>query len=156
MIYQFLPDFAPHLKKGQPIIGLDVGAVKIGIALSDREYIIASPHEVYQRRNTRQDMGHLGKLATDENAVGFVIGLPLELDGSEGENCAFVRTFANQLHKKTGLPVLLKDERFSTAAASRALSESGMTRKKRDGLDDKLAAAFVLEGVLEGIRNLGL
>jgi putative Holliday junction resolvase len=156
MIYESVKDFAPVIKKGQPLICLDVGTVKIGIAISDRELIIASPYAVYERRNTRQDMGYLGKLAADENACAIVIGLPLQMNGEEGENCQIIRSFASQLFKKTNLPILLKDERFSTAAATRTLTEVGMTRKKRQGLDDKLAAGFVLEGVLSGIKNLEL
>jgi putative Holliday junction resolvase len=154
MIYTSLPQFTPHLQKGRPLIALDIGTVRIGIAISDVEYILATPHSAYERRNTRQDMGYLGKLATDTKAIGFVLGLPLAMDGSEGDNCVAVRSFANHLHKKTGLPILLKDERMSTAASTRALSESGMTRKKRHTLDDKMAASFILEGVLEGIKNL--
>lgn len=153
MIHESAKEFAKELKKGQPIICLDVGTARIGIAISDVEYIIASPYGVYERRNTRQDMGHIAQLAKDENAIGFVIGLPLAMDGSEGENCEAVRNFANQLLKKTGLSILLKDERLSTSSATRALSESGMTRKKRQSLDDKLAASFILEGVLSSIRD---
>jgi putative Holliday junction resolvase len=156
MIYESIKDFALHLKKGRAIIGLDIGTSRIGIAISDTEYIIASPHEIYERRNTRQDLGHINKLAEDENAIAFVIGLPLALNGAEGDNCELVRVFANQLFKKTNLPILLKDERMSTAASSRVLSESGMTRKKRQSLDDKLAAGFILQGVLDTLKHCDL
>ena len=153
MIHQTIQEFEKSLVKGRPIIGLDIGTVRIGIAISDREYIIATPYDVYERRNISQDIGHLGKLATDENAGGFVVGLPLGLDGSEGENCQLIRNLCNKLVKKTRLPVLLKDERMSTAAATRALSETGMTRKKRQSLDDKVAAGYILQGVIDMLKK---
>jgi putative Holliday junction resolvase len=153
MIYESAKEFAKELKKGRPIICLDIGTVRIGIAISDLEYILATPHGAYERRNTSKDLGHFDKLATDINAIGFVLGLPLAMSGEEGENCEAVRNFAKQLLKKTGLPILLKDERMSTAASTRALSESGMTRKKRQSLDDKMAASFILEGVLSSIKT---
>ncbi len=152
MIQQNIQEFKKLLIKGRPLIGLDIGTVRIGIAISDREYIIATPLNVYERRNISQDIGHLGKLASDENACGFVVGLPLGLDGSEGDNCQLIRNFCNKLYKKTALPILLKDERMSTAAATRALAESGMTRKKRQTLDDKVAASYILQGVIDLVK----
>ena len=153
MIYESIEEFSQNVQKGQALIGLDIGSVRIGIAISDLEHIIASPHDIYERRNFSKDMGHLGKLAADENSCGFVIGLPLAMDGTEGENCELVRNFAKKLLKKTNLPIFLKDERMSTSAATRALSESGMTRKKRESLDDKLAASYILQGVIDSLKN---
>lgn len=153
MIHENINEFRKNTEKGRILIGLDVGAARIGIAISDVEHMIASPHDVYTRRNMRQDIGHFGQLAVDENACAIVIGLPLAMDGSEGENCALIRNFAAKLHKKTGLPIFLQDERMSTAAVTRSLQEADMTRKKRQSLDDKLAAGYILQGVLDMVKS---
>ncbi|PIR37782.1 MAG: Holliday junction resolvase RuvX [Alphaproteobacteria bacterium CG11_big_fil_rev_8_21_14_0_20_39_49] len=142
-------EFFEYIQTSGALLGLDMGKAKIGIAICDAERIISSPMEIYQRRNISKDMGHLGKLCKDNCIVAIVIGLPLEMDGSENENCESVRNFADKLNKKTGLPILLKDERMSTAAATRALSETGMTRKKRQSLDDKVAASIILQSAIE-------
>lgn len=149
MITTNIKEFLSSLPKEGAIIGLDMGKVRIGVALCDASRIIASPMQTYERRNMSQDLGHLAKFGLDNKVVAIVIGLPLQLDGSEGENCELVRHFANKLYKKTSLPILLKDERMSTAAATRALSESGMSRKKRHSLDDQMAASIILQSVID-------
>lgn len=149
MITVSTKEFFETIAKSGALLGLDMGKAKIGIAICDSERIISSPMETYQRRNMSKDMGHLGKLCSDNAIVAIVMGLPLELNGSENENCESVRNFANKLNKKTGLTILLKDERMSTAAATRALSETGMTRKKRQELDDKVAASIILQSAIE-------
>jgi putative Holliday junction resolvase len=148
MITIDIKEFFSLVPKTGVLLGLDMGKAKIGIAISDTNRIISSPIDTYQRRNMSKDLGHLGKFCTDNEVEGIIIGLPLELDGSENENCELVRNFANKLNKKTILPILLKDERMSTASATRALSETGMTRKKRESLDDKVAASIILQSVL--------
>lgn len=152
MILQNIHEWAVILPTAGPLLGLDIGMARIGLALSDRERMIATPFEVYTRRNMSQDLGHINAFGVKEQVAGIVVGLPLQLDGMEGENCVAVRHFSQKLEKKTGLPVLLYDERMSTAAATRALSEAGMTRKKRQSLDDKLAASLVLQEVLGRLR----
>lgn len=149
MILENIQEFKNHVIKGRPLIGLDIGTVRIGIALSDIQHIIASPHSIYERRNMRQDLGHIGALAASENACAFIVGLPLGLDGQEGENCEIIRSFCNKLYKKTTLPVFLKDERMSTAAANRALLDAGVKRKERHSLDDKIAASYILQSVID-------
>ncbi len=142
-------EFFKNISNSGALMGLDMGKSRIGIAICDANRIISSPMEAYIRRNMSKDLGHLGKYCTDNEIVGIIMGLPLELDGSENENCESVRHFANKLNKKIGLPILLKDERMSTSAATRALSETGMTRKKRQSLDDKVAASIILQSVIE-------
>ena len=142
-------EFFENIPNSGALLGLDMGKVRIGIALCDASRIISSPMEAYARRNMSKDLGYLGKYCSDNEIVGIVVGLPLELDGSENENCESVRHFANKLYKKTGIAIHLKDERLSTAAATRALSETGMTRKRRQSLDDKVAASIILQSVLE-------
>lgn len=138
-------------EKGR-LFGLDYGTRKIGIALSDVERMIASPYSVYERQNISKDLGTLRRLAKDEGVIGFVIGLPRDISGQETEACEVIRTFAEKLYKRAELPILLQDERFSTAAATRALKETGVKRKNRDEIDDKMAAAFMLQGALDGMR----
>lgn len=149
MITINIKEFFENIPNSGALLGLDMGKAKIGLALCDANRIISSPMEAYMRRNMSKDLGHLGKYCTDNEIVGIIMGLPLELDGTENENCESVRHFANKLNKKTGLPVLLKDERLSTAAATKALSETGMTRKKRQTLDDKVAASIILQSVID-------
>lgn len=148
MIYENVQDFLKNTPKGVSIIALDVGTKKIGIAVTDNEQIIPSPFEVYQRRNTSKDLGHIAQLAKDKNAGGFVVGLPIDLDGNEQKNCEKIRFFANKIYKKTGLNIFMQDERMSTAAADRVLSDAGVKRKKRNEIDDKIAASYILEMVL--------
>lgn len=152
MIFDTLNQFISTLPEQGRLLGLDIGEARIGIATADATRCIATPHSVYDRRNMSKDLGHINKLACDEEACGIVMGLPLELDGSESEGCKRVRHFAAKLHKKSALPVFLADERMSTAAVTRAMSESHMTRQKRQSKDDKLAAAYILQGVLDTLK----
>ncbi len=94
-------------------------------------------------------MGHIARMVRENNAVGFVIGLPLAPDGSEGENCVEVRLFAAKIVKKLNLPILLFDERFSTAAVTRSMQDAGVKRKDRHKADDKLAAGYILQTVVD-------
>lgn len=149
MIYDSITDFASAIPPEGALLGLDYGRVRIGIAACDPTRIIASPREVYTRRNISKDMGHMARMVRENNAVGFVIGLPLAGDGSEGENCAEVRLFASKLAKKLSLPILFYDERFSTAAVTRSMQDAGVKRKDRQSVDDKLAAGYILQCVVD-------
>lgn len=130
------------------LLCLDVGTVRIGIAHSDFLQAIATPFGVYTRRNMRQDMGYLNDVISAQEAVAVVIGLPLALDGTEGENCLHIRQFAKNLYKKSALPILLVDERMSTAAVTRDMKAHHVKRKDRHAKDDELAATYILQGVL--------
>lgn len=131
-----------------------MGDKRIGIAVSDLSQKIASPHTLYERRNTRKDLGTIANLCQTEKAAGVVFGLPKGLDGEENEHCQRIRLFADKLLKKHPLPVFFQDERFSTEAVNRALRETNMTRKQRESLDDKMAAAYILQTVLDGFEHL--
>lgn len=148
MIHDSISSFFKELPNGR-LLGIDMGTRKIGIALSDVSRMIASPYSVYQRQNMNKDLGTLRRIAKDENVVAFVIGLPKDTQGNETESCQTIRIFAEKLVKRAELPILLQDERFSTAAATRALKETGVKRKNRDAVDDKMAAAFLLQGALD-------
>jgi len=149
MIYDHIHDFASAIPKEGALLGLDYGRARIGIAACDSTRIIASPREVYARRNFSKDLGHIARMARENRAVGFVIGLPLAQDGTEGENCADVRLFAAKLAKKLNLPILFYDERFSTAAVTRSMQDAGVKRKERQSVDDKLAAGYILQCVVD-------
>lgn len=153
MIYQNIQDFAKSLKNRR-ILALDIGAARIGTAFSDESGMIASAYEVYERKNTNRDTGYIARIARDEKASGIVMGLPLEMDGSENVACERVRTLAAKIFTKTNLPIFLQDERMSTKAVTWALMESDMTRKNRQAVDDKLAACYILQGVLDIMRNI--
>ena len=113
------------------IIGLDIGTVRIGIATSDILGIIASPYEVYKRRNMYLDVRYMKTIQDKLEADTFVIGLPLKLDGSEGESVQMVKDFAEELSKITDAKIIFQDERLSTVSAERILIESNMRREKR-------------------------
>ena len=153
MIFETAKDFANQLVTNGRLLGIDLGQARIGLATCDATRQIATPHSVYTRRNMSQDLGHLNNLCVIEKISGIVIGFPLELNGSEGKNCQQTRHFAKKLYKKTALPICLVDERLSTAAVTRAMQESNMTRKKRQSKDDKLAAAYILQGLLDSLSS---
>jgi putative Holliday junction resolvase len=151
MIFDSLQEFLPELPNEGRLIGIDLGQSRIGVATCDELRMIATPREVYERRNMSKDLGHINRIIEDEYVVGVVLGLPLELDGKESEGCERARHFANKLFKKSGRPILLKDERLSTAAVTRTLKEYDMTRKRRHSLDDQLAAAYILQQVVDAM-----
>jgi putative Holliday junction resolvase len=144
-------DFTAALTPGR-LLGLDIGAQKIGMALSDTERRIATPLDILLRENMSKDTGRLRTVLREHQVVGIIAGLPKTPDGNENEHCAAVRHFLEKLDAKITLPILLQDERFSTSAAARAMNESGMTRKKRDANDDKVAAGIILQA---GLDKLG-
>lgn len=134
-------------------IGLDIGTVRIGIATSDLLGIIASSYEVYKRRNLAFDAKYVAEIATKLNADTFVIGLPLKMDGSEGDSVKMVRDFAEELKKHTSAEIVFQDERLSTVSAERILIESNMRREKRKGVIDQIAATIILQNYLDKIKK---
>ena len=149
MIYEDIKEFANIIPQMGALAGIDYGEARMGIAKSDALHTIATGQETYHRRNMNKDLGYLNEWFQTHEITGIILGLPLELSGNENEACEKVRHFANKLIKKTSLPILLQDERLSTAAVTRALQETNMTRKKRQAVDDKLAAGYILQLVLD-------
>ena len=131
------------------ILGLDVGDVRIGIAVSDETRLIATPHSVYTRVGWGPDTKHIQRLYAETKATLIVCGLPRNMDGSVGFQAEKVMGFAEQL-RKAGLPVVFQDERLSTVSAHQALIEGGMRRDGRKGTVDKVAAAVILQSYLDG------
>ena len=141
-----------RLKRDERLLGLDVGTKTIGLALSDVTRRIASPLETIRRTKFTADAARLLKLAAEHGVGGLVLGLPVNLDGSEGPRAQSTRAFARNLSPLTDLPMAFWDERLSTAAAERALLEADTSRKRRAGLIDKLAAAYILQGALDRLN----
>lgn len=135
------------------IIGLDVGTVRIGIATSDPLGIIASSYEVYRRRNLYLDAKYLSMLAEKLESDIFVIGLPLKMDGSEGESARMVKELASALEKETKSKIVFQDERLSTVSAEKILIESNMRREKRKNVVDQVAATIILQNYLDKIKK---
>jgi putative holliday junction resolvase len=146
--------FVRALPRGARLIGIDVGSRTLGLALSDVTRSIASGLVTLRRSRFAADAQRLLKLAAEHEAAGFVVGLPLNLDGSEGPRVQATRAFARNLAKLTPLPILFWDERLSTAAAERMLLEADATRKRRAEVIDKVAATLILQGALDRIRAL--
>lgn len=147
-----LSELAGRLQRDERLLGLDVGTKTIGLALSDVMRQIATPLETIRRTKFKADAGKLLMLAGEHGAGGLVIGLPVNLDGSEGPRAQSTRAFARNLAQLTGLPMAFWDERLSTAAAERALFEADASRKRRAELIDKMAAAYILQGALDRLN----
>lgn len=142
------------LGPGQRLIGIDAGTKTLGLALSDVTRTIASPLETIRRTKFTADAERLLALAALHGVAGLVLGLPVNLDGSEGPRAQSTRALARNLNRISPLPILLWDERLSTQAAERTLLEADASRKRRGELIDKLAATVILQGALDRMRRL--
>lgn len=139
-----------------PLLGLDLGEKTIGVAVSDRDRMIASPLELIRKTRFTDEAGRLFALMQDRGARGIVIGLPVNMDGSEGPRCQSVRAFARNLMRLRDEPIAFWDERLSTAAVQRMMtSEADLTRARRSELVDKAAAAWILQGALDRLAAAG-
>ena len=144
--------FAGMLPARTSLIGIDAGTKTIGLALSDITRTIASPLVVIRRRKFKEDVAELLRLTETHKAAGFVLGLPTNLDGTSGPRVQSTRAFARNLNALSELPILLWDERLSTAEAERMLIEADASRKRRAEVIDKLAATIILQGALDRMR----
>jgi putative Holliday junction resolvase len=134
-------------------IGLDIGDVRIGVAVSDLSGIIASPRETYQRRTVEADAEYFKKLAESENADEIILGLPVNMDGTKGTRANLVKEYGESLERLTGLKISYIDERLTTVQAERALLEYDMRRDKRKQVIDKVAASLILQTYLDKIKR---
>lgn len=142
-------DLAATLPRRAALFGLDLGSKTIGVAVSDLERRIASPLTTIRRSKFSADAAALIELTRTHEAAGFVLGLPLNMDGSEGPRAQSTRAFARNLASVTALPIAFWDERLTTAAVTRTLLEADASRKRRGELVDKMAAAYILQGALD-------
>lgn len=141
------------MTRNQTILGLDLGTKTIGLALSDTTYIIASPLSTIARRKFSQDAAELEAVIAKYNVGALVFGLPVQMDGTEGPRAQSTRSFAAEMLKRGDIPVAFWDERLSTAAVERMLTdEADLSRKRRAEVVDKTAAAYILQGALEAMR----
>ena len=140
---------------GRRLMGLDVGTKTIGLALSDTRRVIATPLETMRRRRFREDAARLIALIDAREVGGLVIGLPLTLAGADGPRTQSVRQFARNLVALRDLPVVLWDERLSTAAVTREMIAADLTRKRRAEIVDRVAAAYILQGCLDFLGRIG-
>ncbi len=136
------------------IAGLDLGTVTIGVAVSDVMRSVATPLETIKRKKFGVDAAKLLELTTHRMITGLVLGLPMNMDGSEGPRCQATRAFARNLEKLTPLPIAFWDERLSTVAAERALLEADTSRKRRAEVIDHVAAGYILQGMLDRMAHL--
>ena len=151
-----LDDLLPRLDAGRRLLGLDLGEKTIGLAISDRGLKVASPLETIRRAKFTKDAEALAALCEDRGVGGLVLGLPVNMDGSEGPRCQSVRQFAANLAELAGftLPMAFWDERLSTAAVERVLvGEADLSRKRRGQVVDKMAAAYILQGALDALGS---
>ncbi len=149
-----LVDAAKQWPQRGALIGLDLGTKTIGVAASDPDRKIATGVETVARKAFTADAARLLALAAERNASGFVLGLPINMDGSEGPRAQSTRAFARNFARLTELPIALWDERLSTAAVERDLIAADASRAKRAAVIDQHAAAFILQGALDRLANL--
>jgi putative holliday junction resolvase len=134
------------------LMGLDLGTKTIGVATSDRTRVIATPVEVIQRKKFTPDAERILALAERENIGLIILGLPVNMDGTEGPRCQATRAFARNFARLSPIPIVFWDERLSTAAVERMLIEADASRARRGQVIDKLAAAWILQAALDSLR----
>ena len=147
-------EFAAALAGGGKLLGLDVGTKTVGVATCDAGWHFAGPFETIRRTKFTQDLASLRRIVGHEHAVGLVVGLPLNMDGSDSPRTQSVRAFARNL-APLDLPILLWDERWSTQAVERAMIAADVSRARRAEKVDALAAAHILQGAIDALANLG-
>jgi len=135
-------------------LGLDLGEKTIGLALSDTLLTVATPMQTLKRGKFAADAARLDIIISEQGVGGLVVGLPLNMDGSDGPSAQSARAFGRNWAARSPLPVLFQDERLSTSAVTRTLLDADASRRRRDEVVDKMAAAYILQGVLDRLRNL--
>ena len=154
MILETPAEFAAALPPHGAICGLDLGTMTIGVAVSDVMRAVATPLETIKRKKFSLDAARLAEIIAARDLRGIVLGLPLNMDGSEGPRCQSTRAFARNLERLTPLPITFWDERLSTVAAERALLEADTSRKRRGEVIDHVAAGYILQGMLDRLAHL--
>jgi putative holliday junction resolvase len=154
-LYETARAAVARLSPGQRLMGIDLGTKTIGLATSDLTLQIATPRHTISRSKFQADAKALLEFANAEGVGLLVIGLPLNMDGSEGPRAQSTRAFVRNLEKLTSLPIIYWDERLSTAAVTRTMIEADISRAKQADNVDKLAAAYILQGLLDGLGQGG-
>lgn len=149
MLLDHISDLPGHLGAHARLLGMDIGEKTIGLALSDRSRMIATPMETLRRTKFSKDIVIIENFVSEHGIGGLVLGWPVNMDGSEGPRCQSTRQFAKNVSAKIDLPIALWDERMSTMAVERTLLEADVSRKRRGELVDKMAASYILQGALD-------
>jgi putative Holliday junction resolvase len=136
------------------LLGLDLGEKTIGLALSDRLLMVATPMETLKRGKFAADAARLDIIISEQAIGGLVVGLPLNMDGSDGPSAQSARAFGRNWVNRSALPLIFWDERLSTMAVTRTLLDADASRKRRGEVVDKMAAAYILQGALDRLRRL--
>ena len=142
------------LAPGRRLLGLDLGEKTIGLALSDRLLSVATPYKTLKRGKFSADAPILDNIISEEGVGALVVGLPLNMDGSDGPSAQSARAFARNWAARSPIPLCFQDERLSTSAVTRTLIEADASRRRRSEVVDKMAAAYILQGALDRLRNL--
>jgi putative Holliday junction resolvase len=154
LIISDIKQFLNMLDSGKRLLSLDVGSKKIGLALSDTMRSIATPMTVLIRKGFNKDLEAIILILKEHEITGLVIGLPVMMNGNEGDACITIRELATKLSEKYPINIYLQDERLSTSEANRMLSQTNLTRKKKNLIDDKIAACIILQGLLDQINYI--
>lgn len=153
-IFEDIHDYLAQLPEMTPLMGLDLGDKTIGIAICDMFRTIATPRETIRRKKFGLDAARMETLIDENNIHGLVLGMPHNMDGSEGPRCQSTRAFARNFTARRDIPILLWDERLSTVAAERALLEADTSRRKRALVIDHVAASYILQGALDRMAHI--
>ena len=154
LITQSAEKFEEYIDKNGPLIGFDLGTKTIGVAVSDISRTIATPITIIKRKKFLEDLEKIKDLEKQYPFVGIILGLPLNMNGTEGPRCQSTRSFAKKLSQITNHSICLWDERLSTIAAEKSLISSDISRKSRSQIIDKIAACYILQGFLNRLKNL--
>jgi len=154
VIFETIEEFKDAMPPFCALVGLDLGTKTVGVAVSDGLRQVATPLETIKRKKFTLDAARILEIVADRQIGGIILGLPRNMDGSEGARCQSTRAFARNLTKLTGIPISYWDERLSTVAAERALLEADTSRKRRSEVIDHVAAGYILQGVLDRMRHL--
>jgi putative holliday junction resolvase len=139
---------------GLRLLGLDLGEKTIGLALTDTLLSVATPMQTLKRSKFAADAARLDIIISEQGVGGLVVGLPLNMDGSDGPSAQSARAFGRNWAGRSALPLVFQDERLSTSAVTRTLLEADASRRRRSDVIDKMAAAYILQGALDRLRNL--
>ena len=154
MIYENILDFAGSISQEKALMGLDLGSKTIGVAISDSLKTVATPLKTIKRTKFSEEVTTLFKLISERDLSGIILGLPKNMDGSEGPKCQSARDFAKNFSNIVDLPITFWDERLTTVAAERSLLSADLSRKKRRQVIDSVAAVLILQNLLDRLKNM--
>jgi putative Holliday junction resolvase len=154
MIITSLQEFYSFFQPNKPVLAIDYGGKKIGIAISSPDHFMAMPHSIILASKEPEKLEKIARIASQNNICALVIGLPVHMDGTHSDQTKTVINFAEKLSKKTNLPIYLQDERLTSRAADSLLKTMGLNRKQRNERDDMAAASLILETTLESVKRM--